>query len=1009
MKAALWRWGAWRSAPGAATARLPVAMLISASLLGAGSAVAQTTPAADASAPVVEEVVVTGSRIATPNMTSTSPIAVVTKEELQLEGTNDVINLLNNLPQNFQNWVSDFSNTSNPLSGPGGITTADLRGLGPQRTLVLVDGRRLGVGDANTGNTNPAPDLDQIPVQLIDRIDVVTGGESAIYGSDAIAGVVNFVMKHNFEGVQLDYQYGFNQHHNKEDWMDPLLTAQGFAVPDDNVHDGTNKTISLILGTNIADGRGNITVFANYRDAAPVSQGSRDFSACRLLAPGNVPVCNGSPNSNQYITNDGGTYSIVGNQLLPYPQAGSSPPPIFNSSPYQYLSRQDTRYSAGYFAHYDFNPHAKVYSDFNFMNDRTHVNIGPSGLFEGGNVAPGSNGQFSVNCDNPLLSAQEVSVLCTPANMTPGTNLVPLFIGRRNIEGGPRTGEFEHMNFRGVFGVKGDIDPVWTYDVYGQYYYTSLYNANSGYVNQLNAAQALQVVNQNGVPTCTATIAGFSAGCVPWNIWTEGGVTPQQLTFLDTIGTAYGTVEEKIASANVVGSLGQYGLKLPTAEEGLSVSLGVEYSSDALVWTPDAVSAAGLLAGGAGAAVAIDNSVNVKEFYAEVRAPLVQHVAWADDLSLTGAYRYSNYSTAGGVDTFNVGLQWAPTPGFRLRGSYARAIRAPSIIELYTPAAVTQSPTLAVDPCAGTAPTATLAQCMHSGVTAAEYGHIVQCPAGQCGALLGGNPNLQPEQADTTSFGVTLQPERTPGWSASIDYYHINLKQEVGQPPPVTYLNSCLTTGQPVYCSTIVRTPSGELFGATVAGGGYVIGTNQNIAGAVVSGVDVISNYRLALGGNKGTWQLTFNGTYLKESTTTSFPGATTYDCAGLYGLTCQTVSPKWRHTLRVSWVSTWGWLASVQWRYLGQVALDTNDPNPALNNGAYDAFDAHMPSVSYIDLSGIWDVGRALTLRAGVNNLLDKDPPIVSNVVTGTGQPNSFPTYDLLGRVIFANFTLKF
>ena len=120
-------------------------------------------------------------------------------------------------------------------------------------------------------------------------------------------------------------------------------------------------------------------------------------------------------------------------------------------------------------------------------------------------------------------------------------------------------------------------------------------------------------------------------------------------------------------------------------------------------------------------------------------------------------------------------------------------------------------------------------------------------------------------------------------------------------------------------------------------------------------------------------------------------------------------MSPKWRHTLRVSWVSPWGWLASVQWRYLGQVALDTNDPNPALNNGAYDGFDAHMPSVSYIDLSGIWDVGRALTLRAGVNNLLDKDPPIVSNVVTGTGQPNSFPTYDLLGRAIFANFTLKF
>ena len=179
--------------------------------------------------------------------------------------------------------------------------------------------------------------------------------------------------------------------------------------------------------------------------------------------------------------------------------------------------------------------------------------------------------------------------------------------------------------------------------------------------------------------------------------------------------------------------------------------------------------------------------------------------------------------------------------------------------------------------------------------------------------------------------------------------------------------------------------------------------------GNVVSGIDLVSNYRLPLGGKKGTWEMTFNGTYLKESTTTSFPGAPTYDCAGLYGLTCQTVNPKWRHTLRVSWVSPWGWLASAQWRYIGKVGLDSNDSNPALSNGAYDAFDAHMPAVSYIDLSGIWEVNHVLTFRAGVNNVLDKDPPIVSNAITGTGQPNAFPTYDLLGRVIFANVTLKF
>ncbi len=1000
----------WWAAPWRAASRACAVLSAAACVLGAPLAVAQTAASAEQEAPVpVEEVVVTGSRIVAPNMVSTSPIAVVTKQELQLQGTTDVVNLLNNIPQNFQNGVSDLSNTSNPLTGPGGITTADLRGLGPQRTLVLVDGRRLGIGDANTANTNPAPDLDQIPAQLIERIDIVTGGESAVYGSDAIAGVVNFVMKHNFEGVQVDYQYGFDQHTNKQDWMDPLLTAQGFNVPSKNVTDGSNKSLSVVLGTNFADERGNITAFLNYHDQAPVSQASRDWGACRLLTNNNLPVCNGSPNSNLYVTADGNAYTVVGNQLLPWPQAGSSPPAIFNSSPYQYLSREDKRYSAGYFAHFDLNPHAKIYSDFNFMNDRTTVNVGPSGVFDGGNPQPGANGGFNINCDNPLLSAQEVSVLCSPANVTPGTNLSNVAIGRRNIEGGPRSGYFEHQNYRAVLGVRGDIDPVWRYDVYGSYYYTSLYNSNSGYVNYLNAAEALNVVDVNGVPTCSATVQGFAAGCVPWNVWKQGGVTPQQLDFLETIGTAYGTVEERIASGNVVGSLGRYGLQLPTANEGVSLSLGAEYRSDALVWTPDAVSAAGDLGGGSGAAVAVNNSINVKEVYTELRVPLVQHYTGADDLSLSGAYRHSDYSTAGGVSTFNFGLQWAPIPGYRLRASFARAIRAPNIIELYSPAAVTNSPTLTADPCAGATPTATLAQCMHSGVTAAEYGHIQQCPAGQCGALLGGNPDLQPEQADTTSFGITFQPPQLPGFSASLDYYRIDLKNEVNTAPAPTYVNNCLTTGQPVYCDAIVRTPTGALFGATIAGGGYVIGTNQNIAGALVSGIDVVSNYRLPLEGRKGTWEFTLNGTYLKQSTTTSFPGATTFDCAGLYGTTCQTVNPRWRHTLRASWVSPWGWLASLQWRYIGSVGLDSNQPNPALTSGTYDIFDAHMPSVSYLDLAGIWEVSHWLTLRAGVNNLLDKDPPIVSNDVTGTGQPNTFPTYDLLGRVFFANFTVKF
>ena len=263
---------------------------------------AHAQDAAPAGAGEVSEIVVTGSRIPQPNLTSVSPIQVVTDKEFKLTGKTDVVELMNNLPGNFQNGATDFSGTSNPLSSPGGVSTANLRGLGPQRTLVLVDGRRLGIGDANTGNPNPAPDLNQIPAQLVDRVEVLTGGASATYGSDAIAGVVNFVMKHNFEGVQIDAQVGIDQHTQGDDRAKGLLQAAGYPVPKHTVWDGRSKDLSFVAGTNGADGRANITVYLNYHKQNPSSQANRDFSACQLrVTGGTTPFCSGSPNSNQFI------------------------------------------------------------------------------------------------------------------------------------------------------------------------------------------------------------------------------------------------------------------------------------------------------------------------------------------------------------------------------------------------------------------------------------------------------------------------------------------------------------------------------------------------------------------------------------------------------------------------------------------------------------------------------------------------------------------------------------
>ena len=310
------------------------------------------------------EIVVTGTRIASPNATSSSPILGLSSESLQLQGMNDTGDLVDWLPQQITTGA-DLSNNSNPLAQPGGITTVDLRGLGPQRTLVLVDGRRLGVGDPNTANPNPSPDLNQIPAGLIERIDVVTGGASAVYGSDAIAGVVNFIMRRDFEGVQIDAQYGFSQHDQHSDYVQDLLDGTTIRQPGKSITDGESKSINILLGGNFAEGKGNATAYLSYLDTDPALLANRDFSACQLQGQGTR--CGGSINSNIIEPlATGEDWSVSGNTLVPWSTSNTtSPPPLFNSNRYMYgLLHQGERKQVGLLAHYDFSERAEAYADF---------------------------------------------------------------------------------------------------------------------------------------------------------------------------------------------------------------------------------------------------------------------------------------------------------------------------------------------------------------------------------------------------------------------------------------------------------------------------------------------------------------------------------------------------------------------------------------------------------------------------------------------------------------------
>jgi len=997
------------------------ARLLASSMICGAALAGLTSPAlaqAQTGADEVAEVVVTGTRIPSPNLESVSPVQVVGAQEVTLGGRPVTADILNQLPQVSQNSQIGFSTTSNPLSGPGGTATVDLRGLGQQRTLVLVDGRRLGIGDPDTGNPNPSPDLNQIPSQLIQRVDVLTGGASATYGSDAIAGVVNFIMKRDFEGVEIDAQWGVYQHEQHNEFVQGLLPARGIANPKKHVWDGKSRDLSIVMGANLEDGRGNVTGYFTYHDQEPVTQSKRDFSACQVvLAAGNIVRCEGSQNSNQWLLADGspfnlpgapGLVAVVGNTFQPWSAtANTTPPPFFNSHDYAYLLHQGTRYTAGFLARYEVNKHLEFYGDFGFMRDKTQVLIAPTGLFQGSGASP--NGGFVINCNNPFLSAQQQGALGCTADMIASGAGVDLLIGRRNIEGGGRNQVYEHTNYRAVFGGRGEIAGSWKYDLYGSYYYTSLNNASQNYLSIQRLQNALQVVQGPNGPVC---ISG--GGCVPYNIFQDGQVTDAALAYLDIEGTARGSITERIIEGTITGDLGDYGIKSPWANDGVGVAFGFHHRRDHLEYQPDSAQLSGDLSGAGGASTPIDNSLRVFEGYGEARVPLVQDAPYADDLSAELGFRYSDYSTGIQAKTWKVGLSWAPVSDFRLRGAYQKAIRAPSILELYTPQAVTNTSQVSEDPCAaGAQNPAPLAACLNTGIVAAQYGVIPQCPSGQCAVLNGGNPDLTPETAKTFTVGFTARPAFIRGFTASVDYYKIDLTDVIGAIPLGVILQRCLDTGDDQFCSQIVRAQNGILFGTTTGAGGYIVGTSVNVGAAKASGVDVQAGYVLPLedwGVDRwGGISVNFTGSYLLKASTTPFPGDEPYDCAGLFGPQCQTLNPRWRHTMRVTWSTPWDVTASLTWRYIHSMTFEQDTNEPTIGTGATNPFNHKLPQRSYLDLSALWNVNDMFAVRGGVNNVLDQDPPLVNNRISQTGSPNSYPTYDLLGRRLFVGITAKF
>ena len=948
----------------------------------------------------LQRVEITGSRIKTIDTEGASPVVVMTAETIKAEGIRTTEGLLNNLPQVFADFGGSVSN------GATGTATVNLRNLGSGRTLVLVNGRRLPAGSPRS----LAADLNQIPVSMISRVEVLTGGASAVYGSDAVAGVVNFILKDNFQGVEFDANYSFFNHQQQGTGGvagivagRALTNPTGFKVPGDKSNDGGTKEFSVTVGGNFADNKGNAVLnFTAHKEDA-LLESERDFSACSvgITADGKAFNCGGSSTSypGRFFLNQG-TYTVA--DASGGVRAFSAATDQYNFGPLNYFQRPADRYSATAIAHYDINDMARVYAQLAFHDDHTVAQIAPSGLFVFDTSTAGG-----VRFENPFLSsAWKTTLAASNAEESLTFNktgdAANILIARRNVEGGGRQDDIRHTSYRAVIGVKGDVG-AWSYDAFGQVGRVVYQETYKNDFSNIRIGRALDAVVDpaSGKTVCRSALDGSDPNCIPYNVWSLGKIDPASLAYLQTPGFQKGFTNQGVFGATLSGDLSKYGLKLPTARSGLGIAVGVERRTEQMELSTDTAFSSGDLAGQGGPTIGVGGKYNVDDVFGELRIPLADNQPLAYAMNLNASYRHSKYSTGNSTDTYGTGLEWSPIKQFKIRGSYQQAARAPNIIEMFAAQSVGLYNNDS-DPCAGAAPTATLAQCARTGVTAAQYGKIIDSPAGQYNGLFGGNPNLKPETSNSVTLGLVATPVKD--FNVSVDYFSIKVKDAISSLPATTSLAQCLATGSAQFCSLITRDRTGSLWALPTA---QIVSTNVNVASLKTQGIDVGLDYAMKLGA-MGKLDLSLLGTYLKEMSVEAVPGLGSYDCAGLYGSTCGTPAPKWRNKLRGTWSTPWNATVGVTWRHFGSVDVDTTSSNTQLA-GTVNAISKTFAAQNYLDLFVSYKLTKTITLAGSINNLLDKDPPLA---VTGApfGNGNTFPVvYDALGRRVNLNLNAKF
>ncbi|MES2757268.1 MAG: TonB-dependent receptor [Pseudomonadota bacterium] len=924
----------------------------------------------------IDVVHITGTRITLPGTSSNSPIASISAEELQAAQPIAVEEFFKNLPAAA---AAIGPGTNN---GTGGAATIDLRGLGPSRTLVLVNGRRL-----VPFNLGGAVDTNAIPLALLSRVDLMTGGASVVYGADAVSGVVNFNLKRNFTGVELTTSYG--------------ATAEE--------RDARHRRADITIGTSLADHRGNVVLSVGKTDADPLTQGARQYGVVSLNSVTGGPT--GSPTTvpSAFSTGrgPGGTDALAGTwQIDTASGALVQPVQLYNANPPNYYATGLARTQATSLANFKINHHVEAFAELFHTRSQVGATLAAAGTF---------NSTFNVPIGNPFIPVTARQQLCArrgiaAANCVEGNpTLVPLLINRRLVELGPRYYDFDTRTLQYTLGLKGAISDNWRYDAYWSRGKADQVGTRRHWGSQSKVVQALNALNKD-------TCVNPANGCVPLNVFgAEGSITPAQLGFINLSTVMLQAVQQDVAALTISGDLGNR-LASPFAGQPVSVALALEQRKVLAYTRSDAaLQVVGEVLGNAATTPDRSGHFRLRESAVEMLVPLVSDKPFVKALSLELGYRRTQFATTGKAHDYGsrkYGGEWAPLRSLRLRGMVQTATRAPNVNELFAPVVPSLS-NLAVDPCQGnrisqaaSGVAGTLSSlCRLTGVPQAEIGSLPAPSQSQINTQTGGNPLLGPEEARTRTIGFVWEP--VPRAALTVDYYRIDIDKAISSPTTTDILDGCYSS---VLNPGLVPNASCALIGRNTINGTFngveakgIRTALSNLGTQSTSGIDVNVAYKLNAG-SSGAFDFSGGFNQVQSFKFRPTPVSLERDCLGYYSVACGAPIYKRKFNQRTTWTMG-AFSLGYNWRYLSGVI---EEPGGTEFLPAFAKIDAYH----YVDVSAAWHVSKMLRLALSVNNIANKQPPIVGGTIgtTFTNSGNTFPqNYDAVGRYVTFGATLKF